>query len=218
VVFNRDGLVSPKEELWLAYAAHRIGGLRVVPLLWNGSQPELAAAVTRSAVDGVVLTGAVTQGLEQAASTVATLRRALGPRKPVIVTDWVAPWPALGHAGAGVYATLAGLTLASQLSTRDRALLVQLPGKLRVPYSVATTAEATESLLAAIAASDGTRRSVVRALFATNGIDRFGDPTTAPVTVFRLRPGARNATGLSFFQGADVDRVVTPPPSAIAPG
>jgi DNA-binding SARP family transcriptional activator/DNA-binding beta-propeller fold protein YncE/ABC-type branched-subunit amino acid transport system substrate-binding protein len=218
VVFNRYGLVSPEEELWLAYAARRIGGLRVVPLLWNGSQPELAAAVTRSAVDGVVLTGAVTQGLDQAASTVATLRRALGPRKPVIVTDWVAPWPALGPAGAGVYATLAGLTIASQLSPRDRALLAQLPRKLRVPYSVATTAEATESLLAAIAASDGTRRSVVRALLARKGVDRFGDPRTAPVTVFRLRAGARNATGLSFFQGADVDRVVTPPPSAVAPG
>lgn len=218
VVFNRYGLISPQEELWFAYAARHIGGLRVVPLLWNGDESQLAANVTRAAVDGVVLTGAVTQGTEQAASTVAMLRRTLGPRRPVIVTDWVAPWPALGRAGAGVYATLAGLTLPSQLPSRDRALLAELAPKLRVPYSVATTAQATEALLAAIAASDGTRRSVVRALFDTKGIDRFGDPRTAPVTVFRLRPGAHNATGLSFFQGATVERVVTPPPSAIAPG
>ena len=60
-------------------------------------------------------------------------------------------------------------------------------------------AQATEVLLAAIARSDGTRRSIVRALFATRiragllgsfGFTPEGDITRRSVAIYRLSRGA----------------------------
>jgi ABC-type branched-subunit amino acid transport system substrate-binding protein len=109
------------------------------------------------------------------------------------------------------------------LPSASQSLLRTLPPRLRIPWSIAPTAQATEALLAAIASSDGTRRSVIRQLFLTrlNGrsrFDRYGDPVTAPVTVFRISAGARNGTGLTIFRGGAVDAVITPPARVIAPG
>jgi hypothetical protein len=47
--------------------------------------------------------------------------------------------------------------------------------------------------------------------------DRAGDPVTAPVTIFRLRAGATNASGTPDFQDAVIDRIITPPATAIPP-
>jgi ABC-type branched-subunit amino acid transport system substrate-binding protein len=81
-----------------------------------------------------------------------------------------------------------------------------------LPYSI-TAAQATQVLLDAIAASDGTRASVTRNLFrtrVTNGIlgdfeiDENGDTTAGGVTMYRIENGEPRV----------VD-VVTPPRSLV---
>jgi branched-chain amino acid transport system substrate-binding protein len=90
-------------------------------------------------------------------------------------------------------------------------------GEPSPPYSAAYAAQAAEILLDAIARSDGTRKSVSRALLETtieDGIlgdinfDENGDPVEAPVTIFRVvgrgRPGL-----VPVLDGAVLDRVNT---------
>ena len=70
-------------------------------------------------------------------------------------------------------------------------------GRPAEPYSV-TAAQATEVLLDAIAASDGTRASVARNLFRVRvengilgsfGFDANGDITSGGVTMYRIENG-----------------------------
>ncbi len=77
-------------------------------------------------------------------------------------------------------------------------------------------------LLAAIARSDGTRRSVLHELFATDlrdgvlGTIRFdpnGDLRDGPITILRLRAGS-HADANPMFANTTVDRVITPPAGA----
>jgi hypothetical protein len=67
------------------------------------------------------------------------------------------------------------------------------------------------------AGPDGTRPSVLQALFETRipngllgstGFDRNGDIETRPVTILRVEPGART---LAVSPGAVVDRVLQVP-------
>ena len=76
-----------------------------------------------------------------------------------------------------------------------------------------------------MAHSDGTRASVTARLLKTHlqggvlgdlAINDNGDPTTAPVTILRLRNGAPNELGAIDYDGAVVDRVISPPPNVIA--
>jgi DNA-binding SARP family transcriptional activator/ABC-type branched-subunit amino acid transport system substrate-binding protein len=89
-----------------------------------------------------------------------------------------------------------------------------LIGVRPIPYAV-YAAQATEVLLDAIARSDGTRASIVRALFATRmhnsllgsfGFTRSGDITQRAIAVYRIRDGA-----LRLW------KVVTPPATLIDP-
>jgi len=62
---------------------------------------------------------------------------------------------------------------------------------------------ATDAVLTAIAGSDGTRRSVGRALRAESQFDATGDLRVAPVTILRAaRPGGSRQN--MSLQGADV--------------
>ncbi|HXK13004.1 MAG TPA: BTAD domain-containing putative transcriptional regulator [Gaiellaceae bacterium] len=223
VVFNQFGILQQQEEHWFEYTANRLGAIHVVPLFWTGGAQRLASEVAGAHVDGIFLTGATTPDPRQAGDALRAIRRVLGPEPPIIVTDWQTPWSSLAGAGPRIYGTSAGVALASQLPSATQALLRTFPPRLRIAWSVAPTARATEVLLAAIASSDGTRRSVIRQLFSSrlNGrsiFDRYGDPVTAPVTVFRIRAGAPNATGVAAFRGGVVDAVITPSVGAIAPG
>ena len=60
------------------------------------------------------------------------------------------------------------------------------------------------------------RTQIHNGILGNLAIDKRCDPTTAPVTIFRMRVGAHNATGVSDYNGAAVESVVVPPPSAIA--
>jgi len=88
----------------------------------------------------------------------------------------------------------------------------------RVDIAAVYAAQAAELLLGAIARSDGTRASVSSELFKSrvhNGflgsfvIDADGDPTPTPVTIVRLKHG-RGANVVASYEGARVDRVITP--------
>ena len=79
-------------------------------------------------------------------------------------------------------------------------------------------AQATEAMLSAIARSNGTRASVMRALLATcmhNGIlgdfcfDANGDPTNSSITILQAqRPSANNLIGAT--DGASLVTVIAP--------
>ena len=87
-------------------------------------------------------------------------------------------------------------------------------------FTAAYAAAATEALLAAIAAPDGTRASVSARLRATRrarspigpyALDAVGDPRPATVSVFRLeRPGGSDAV-LSEDGARSLAPVVPPP-------
>ena len=146
---------------------------------------------------------------------------------PIIVTDWFSGYPAFWHfAGRsidGVYASLAGRP-DSSLPPAGRGFVARVGSRLS--YTAAYGGAAAQVLLDATARSDGTRASVARELAHTRirggilgdmQINANGDPVTAPVTIFRLRRGAHNNTGLTDNQDTVLDRVIVPPPR-IVPG
>jgi ABC-type branched-subunit amino acid transport system substrate-binding protein/DNA-binding beta-propeller fold protein YncE len=160
---------------------------------------ELAKRIERSGADGVFLGGALTP---YGPTPVRDLRAVLGRRVQILAPDGF-PAEALiqkeGPAAEGVVVSLpvvdpARLTPAGRrfVESFERAI----EGKA-APHSVAT-AQATEMLLDAIAASDGTRASVTRNLLRTrvnNGIlgsfefDAKGDTTAGAVTMYRIEQG-----------------------------
>ena len=88
------------------------------------------------------------------------------------------------------------------------------PGLPVEPSSV-YAAQAAEVVLDALAESDGTRASLLEALFATRvrggllgdfAFERSGDITESPVTVLRVTDG-----GEGPVEGGTVERVVRPP-------
>ncbi len=220
VVYNRLGLTSQAELSWFRSAAAQLGDVQVVPVVWNeNGEAALERAVRAAHADGAFLTGAVTQGPEEGVEALNALHRALPVGAPVIVTDWLTPWSSVKAAGAaydGVYATLACNSLRTQITPATRKVLDRLPAAERVPCLVAPAVQAAKAMLAAVARSDGTRPSVTHALLTSGLFDPNGDLVNAPVTVFRLRRGAHNDTGLPYVQDAVVDSVIHAPPFASA--
>ena len=92
------------------------------------------------------------------------------------------------------------------------------PG-LPVEPSAMYAAQATEVVLDALARSDGTRASLLDALFATRirdgllgdfGFTPAGDITEAPVSVLRVSDG-RGSRRVSSLEGGELERVMRPP-------
>jgi hypothetical protein len=131
-------------------------GLDVTTIVIGPKRTGLAKALARARADGAFVAG-FTLGPTPASGAAILAALDRYADRAVIVTD---AFPAAATRGrtARYYATSA------------------IPN---VPASV-------RDLLDAIAASNGTRRSVVGHLFARRGIDRWGDPLTAPVSVIRL--------------------------------
>jgi hypothetical protein len=76
------------------------------------------------------------------------------------------------------------------------------PSSAPHPFADLAT-KATEAALSAIARSDGTRRSVARALRAQSQFDAIGDLERAPVTILRAaRPGGSRQN--MSLEGGDV--------------
>jgi ABC-type branched-subunit amino acid transport system substrate-binding protein len=168
------------------------------------SQRRLAARVARARPRAIFLGGRLDTGGPE---VVRALRDRLGDRVAILAPDGFTPIPILaeqaGSGATGVFVSLTGIAGVDQLG-REGTRFAQRFGttlaRQQVEPSAVYAAQAMEVALDAIGRSDGTRGSVLEALFETripNGLiggvsfDRNGDVETSPVTIFRVEPGAR---------------------------
>jgi ABC-type branched-subunit amino acid transport system substrate-binding protein/streptogramin lyase len=170
---------------------------------WDFRQPRyrgLARRIERSGADGVFLGG---YSFNQGAALLRDLRAALGPSIPILAPDGFSEYrDIIEDAGAdaeGLFFSVASLP-PSRVPPSGQAFaeaFEKAVGGELDPYSI-TTAQATEVLLAAIAASDGTRASVTEELLKVrvkDGIlgsfefDANGDTTAGAVTMYRIEKG-----------------------------
>jgi branched-chain amino acid transport system substrate-binding protein len=211
------------------YAAHKLG-LRVLGARrWNPharSYKSLAREIARARPEAVYLSGILDNNGGQ---VVRDLRAVLGPHVALLGSDGFTPISLLfdrsGRAARGMYVGLLGL-VPQRLGPGASRFLEEF-GATQQGAPIGQTgvyaAQAAAVLLDAIARSDGTRRSVIAQLFKTrveHGIlgsfrfDRNGDTTLNQVTILRAeRPGG--ASTIESFEGAAIDRVLTPPPALV---
>ena len=195
-------------------AARRLGIEIAGSASWDfrarGYRP-LARRIERSQADGVFLGGHSSLG---GTTLLRDLRAVLGRRVPILAPDGFSEFRAVienaGAAAEGLVvsvATLPPARLPPSGRSSFEAFQKAIGGEVD-PYS-ATTAQAAEVLLDAIAASDGTRASVTEQLLRVrvkDGIlgsfefDANGDRTSAGVTMYRVEKGKPR-----------VSAVITPP-------
>ena len=160
----------------------------------------LARKIAKSGADGVFL-GGITD--PDGATPVRDLRAALGRRVDILAPDGFSDFDALtqdaGPAAEGMVVSFPAVP-AVRLPASGRPFVEAFEkaiGGRAQPFSIAV-AQATDVLLDAIAASDGTRASVTSNLFRTrvkNGIlgsfelDANGDTTAGGVTMYRVEGG-----------------------------
>jgi DNA-binding SARP family transcriptional activator/ABC-type branched-subunit amino acid transport system substrate-binding protein/streptogramin lyase len=211
---------------YAAVAARRLGLDVAGMATWDPDAPEygpLAREVARASPDAVVLGGCV---CENGLALIAALRSTLGETPEFLAPDAFTPseedYSVIADAAEGLYITTAGLPPARVGAVGRRfAARFALGRHVRDldPY-VLYAAQAAEVLLAAIARSNGTRPSVAdelldtrvtRGLLGSFAFDREGDPTPAPISVYRLdfERAARAPSGMPI-RGAVLDRVITP--------
>ena len=178
---------------------------------WKPGAPDyrrLAVRVARSRPRAVFLGGQLDTG---GAAVIRALRDQLGDRVAILVPAAFPPSLLIDQAGSaasGVFVSLTGIAGADQLRREGRRFAqtfsATLAGETLEPSAI-YAAQAMEVVLDAIRRSDGTRPSVLQALFETrirNGLigtvsfDRNGDIETSPVTILRVEPGARYAPPL----------------------
>jgi len=207
-----DGFAAGAERLGLRVA----GRAR-----WDPRAPAyrgLARRVAASGAEAVFVGGLLDTN---AARVVRDLRAALGPEPDIMGPDGLMPLELLarqaGTAADGVLVSLAGVLMnglpPAGVAWARRFAETQ-PGLPVEPSSV-YAAQAAEVVLDALAESDGTRASLLEALFATRvrggllgdfAFERSGDITESPVTVLRVTDG-----GDGPVEGGTVERVVRPP-------
>jgi YVTN family beta-propeller protein len=212
------------------YAARAARSLRIRVVghaVWHTGERSyrpLARRIAAAAADAVMLSGCI---CSDGARLLRALRATL-PRATLIGTDNFTalgnPFVRLPGTFDGIYITTAGRPPES--ATGARTLLAQVAPHLRpsqVDPSTTLAATATEVLLRAIAASDGSRASVVAALHAArlrNGptgpvsFDRSGDPVPGAVAVYRVDSRAGNR-GHREIGGEMLVRVIEPSPRLV---
>jgi DNA-binding SARP family transcriptional activator/ABC-type branched-subunit amino acid transport system substrate-binding protein/DNA-binding beta-propeller fold protein YncE len=161
----------------------------------------LAKRIKRSGADGVFFGGFVPPG--QLATPVRDVRAVLGHDVQFLAPDGFSDFEALvedaGSAAEGVVISIP-LVPSTHLPTEGRDFIKAFEEAIsdRAQTHSAAVAQATQVLLDAIAASDGTRASVTRNLFRTrvkDGIlgdfelDQNGDTTGGRVTMYRVEKG-----------------------------
>jgi DNA-binding SARP family transcriptional activator/DNA-binding beta-propeller fold protein YncE/ABC-type branched-subunit amino acid transport system substrate-binding protein len=208
-------------------AARRLGVTIAGIAAWDpetADQAALARMVARSEPDAVVLGGCVcANGLP----LIEALRSMLGPRPKLLAPDAFTPseedYSLIRKAANGLYITVAGLPSERLPLAGRRFTAAFSPGRAPSeidPY-VVYAAQATEVLLAAIKRSNGTRPSVTSEVLATrvtNGLigsfafDQRGNPTRAPIAVYRIDFSDNADTAEWLPMPAVLDRVMTPHP------
>jgi DNA-binding SARP family transcriptional activator/ABC-type branched-subunit amino acid transport system substrate-binding protein len=212
-------------------AARRLGLAVAGRSSWDPQAEDyagLARRVARSGAQAVFVGGLLDTN---AAAVVRDLRARLDGSVDLLGPDGLTPLPLLvSRAGPGardVYVSLAGAVTerlppaGARFVQRFRAT----QAGAEIEPSAVYAAQAAEVLLDAIAGSDGTRESVLEALFATrveNGLlgsfrfDDTGDITESPITILRVARGGRS-NRVADAEGGVVERVVRPSPSLVAP-
>ena len=191
---------------------------------WNPaarSQRRLAERVARARPQAVFLGGRLDSGGPE---VVRALRDQLGDRVAILAPDGFTPVSVLvdeaGSDATDMFVSLTGIAGTDQLGREGRRFAESfgetLAGQQLEPSAI-YAAQAMEVVLDAIERSDGTRGSVLQALFDTripNGLigavsfDRNGDVDTSPVTLFRVQPGSRT---VADSPDVVVDRVLQVP-------
>ena len=187
-VLFTDGFERAAPELGI-----HVAGVRSV-----GTEPRsdaVAAAVERSGADGVVLGHALCCG---GGDLIEALRKRLGNRVTLLAGDgFYEPdnLRALGRPADGLYVVYPGLSPSAPDLTPAAQRFVREFGVRADEVGVLEAAQATETVLATIARSDGTRASVLAELQDTReqdsilgdfAFDPYGDITPALFTVLRV--------------------------------
>ena len=198
-----DGFVSAAAKLRLSVAGRR----QWVPAAarYDG----LAATIKQSGADGVLIAGIVDN---HGGKLLQDLRTALGPRVAILAPDGFSPVTSVvdnaGTAAEHLYVSIPGPP-ADRLTGRGAEFVAAfgetVGGSDKVTAEAVYAAQATEVLLDAIAASDGSRASVAEKLLATNvadglrgafAIDANGDTTRGAVTVVQVDRGAQTTVAV----------------------
>jgi branched-chain amino acid transport system substrate-binding protein len=179
----------------------------------------LAARVARARADGIVVDGSVYSG---GALLMRGLFARLRADAMIMVGDQFNPRDLLEVAGRearGVYVATPEIRPGSGSLTRAADRFETDHGSAAHESFAMHAAEAAEVVLQAIARSDGTRASVLKALRSVrveDGIlgnfafDRHGDMTPAKVTILRVTGELRRGLELPGpLEGAVVDRVIS---------
>jgi branched-chain amino acid transport system substrate-binding protein len=162
---------------------------------------KVAKRIERSGADGVFLGGSLAVS-GPTSTLVRDLRAVLGRRVQILAPDGFAAEVLIQQAGAAAEGVVVSVPVVdpARLPPTGRRFVEAFEQAIEgqaAPTSAAT-AQATEVLLDAIAASDGTRASVTRNLLRTrvkNGIlgsfefDANGDTTAGGVTMYRIKNG-----------------------------
>ena len=180
----------------------------------------LGTTIKATGADGVFLADIVDNA---GGKLVKDLRAVLGPDVHILAPYGFTPIESVikdtGKAGEGVYVSVAGPPV-NQLTGKGKQFVTDFGATVGGPNKVqayaAYAAQAAEVMLDAIAASDGTRQSVVDNLFKTNvtdgimgsfGFDANGDTTAGGVTVYQIKGGKQVTI-----------RVVTPDAALVGKG
>ncbi len=209
-----EGFVSAASKLRLAIAGRR----HWVPAAarYDG----LADAIKRSGADGVLIAGIVDN---HGGKLLQDLRAALGTRIAILAPDGFSPVKSVvddaGQSAERLYVSIPGPP-ADRLTGRGAAFVNAFGATVGGPDKVAAeavyAAQATEVLLDAIEASDGSRASVAEKLLATNvtdglmgafAIDANGDTTRGAVSIVQVQNGSQTTV-----------TVVTPDPNIVPKG
>ena len=209
-----DGFVSAASKLDLTIAGRRTW----VPKA--ARYDALASEIKRSGADGVVIAGIVDN---HGGRLLRDLRAALGTRIAILAPDGFSPVQSVvndaGRAAEHLYVSIPGPP-ADRLTGRGAAFVdafgATVGGPDKVTPEAVYAAQATEVLLDAIAASDGTRASVAEKVLATDvtdglmgafAIDANGDTTRGAVSILQVQDGTQATV-----------TVVTPNPAIVPKG
>ena len=212
-------------------AARRVGLDVVDRASWDPRADEFTELARRVADSGA--TAVYVGGLidTNAGRVLRDLRGRLSDDVDFLGPAGLAPVPILmtksKGAALGTYLSLSGLLPESlpPAAVRWTTRFKTTQAGAAIDPAVVYAAQATEVLLDAIARSDGTRRSVVEALFRTRVTDgllgsfRFdanGDISESPMTIVQIRRGGSD-NRVQSIEGAPVVRVVRPSPALVAP-
>jgi DNA-binding SARP family transcriptional activator len=176
---------------------------------------ERAEQIRAERADAVVLVGALA---DDGVSVVRALRAVLPSDVHLLAGDGFSDpgqLAELGRDSEGLYVSVPGIDPAG-LTGPGRRLIDRLSASIGDPHPyTVSAAQATQLLLDTVARSDGTRRSVVSELFASEvrdgilgdfSVTTTGDTTANSVTIYRIENGERQ-----------VDRVLTPPLNLVVP-